>query len=237
MTTCPSAEDTAAYVLGALRDGEWEPISRHAQSCPHCRAELARLQATADVLPISVASHEPPPHLKSRIMAVVGPEAELLQAAGPAADRVAPSRTRRHRLVLRPMPAAVLASALLAVGLGAGSLLRGDEAGPEPRSIVATADVPGGRAVLQQGTQAARLVVNRLPAPPRGRIYQVWLERGDDGRPPEPTSALFSVDRHGRASVDVPGDLRGVKAVLVTHEPLGGSTVPSRTPIVRATLA
>jgi hypothetical protein len=81
----------------------------------------------------------------------------------------------------------------------------------------------------------ARLVVAGLQAPPAGRIYQVWLDRAD-GTAPQPTEALFSV-RKGRASVDVPGNLHGVKRVLVTDEPLGGSEVPTRQPVIAARLA
>jgi hypothetical protein len=81
----------------------------------------------------------------------------------------------------------------------------------------------------------AKLVVAGLRAPPAGRIYQVWLDRGH-GSAPAPTEALFSV-RNGRASVDVPGDLTGVKQVLVTDEPLGGSEVPTRQPIIAARMS
>jgi hypothetical protein len=78
--------------------------------------------------------------------------------------------------------------------------------------------------------------VSRMPQPPDGRVYQVWLHRGRAGTPPRPTDAFFSVSRHGDASVDVPGDLRGVDAVLVTDEPLGGSSLPTRAPVITAPL-
>jgi hypothetical protein len=64
----------------------------------------------------------------------------------------------------------------------------------------------------------------------------VWLDHGG-GRTPQPTDALFSVSREGHATVDVPGDLDGVKAVLVTDEPLGGSRIPTRAPVIAATLS
>jgi hypothetical protein len=80
----------------------------------------------------------------------------------------------------------------------------------------------------------ARLVVAGMAAPPKGRIYQVWLDHPGDGRAPQPTAVLFSVNKHGNASVDVPGDLRHVSAVLVTDEPDGGSQVPSSRPVITA---
>ncbi len=44
--------------------------------------------------------------------------------------------------------------------------------------------------------------------------------------PPQPTDALFTVTRAGAGSVEVPGSLRGVREVMVTSEPLGGSSAP-----------
>jgi hypothetical protein len=76
--------------------------------------------------------------------------------------------------------------------------------------------------------------VRGFPAPPEGRVYQVWLKR--PGRDPEPTRALFGV-RDGRATVEVPGAVRGVEQILVTDEPRGGSRVPTRAPVVVARLS
>jgi hypothetical protein len=73
-----------------------------------------------------------------------------------------------------------------------------------------------------------------MPAPPLGRIYEVWLERGS--RPPEPTDALFSVTGEGNGTAGVPSDLRGVSKVLVTAEPLGGSLKPTRSPVIVASV-
>jgi len=47
------------------------------------------------------------------------------------------------------------------------------------------------------------------------------------GKAPEPTNALFSTSRDGSASVDVPGSLDGVRRVMVTDEPSGGSRSPT----------
>ena len=71
-----------------------------------------------------------------------------------------------------------------------------------------------------------------LPAPPDGRVYQVWVDRG--GPAPEPTDALFSVSRDGSAHVDVPGSLDGVRAVMVTDEPPRGSDSPTGNVVLTA---
>ena len=78
----------------------------------------------------------------------------------------------------------------------------------------------GGRATLEIQDGHARLVASKLPAPPSGRVYQVWLDKG--GKTPEPTAALFSTSSDGSASVDVPS-VDGVRRVMVTDEPAGGS--------------
>ena len=82
----------------------------------------------------------------------------------------------------------------------------------------------------------ARLRVARMPAPEEGRVYQVWvLRKGETA--PRPTDALFQPAEDGRATVDVPGGVEGVTAVLVTDEPDGGSPAPTREPSIVAPLA
>ena len=49
---------------------------------------------------------------------------------------------------------------------------------------------------------------------------------------PRPTDALFSVTSRGSGSVNVPGSLRGVTEVMVTSEPLGGSSSPTGPPLL-----
>ena len=172
-------------------------------------------------------------------MSVVRAESELLLAAGPMADRpIVREPSRRFSLLrLRPWPAAVLAASLLALGIGGGALLDGGGSGDPAAAadrLRAGADRRDAARCASPATAPSSSSPG-LPAPPEGRIYQVWLDR-DNGTAPEPTEALFSV-RHGRASVDVPGDLRGVKQVLVTDEPLGGSEVPTRQPVIAASMA
>ena len=54
---------------------------------------------------------------------------------------------------------------------------------------------------------------------------------------PTNTRALFSVGRTGEVDVGVPGELKGVKQVLVTQEPAGGSPAPTQTPFIVATVS
>ena len=74
-----------------------------------------------------------------------------------------------------------------------------------------------------------------LPAPPSGRVYQVWLKR--DGHAPEPTAALFMPSRDGAATASVPGSMQGIDQVIVTDEPDGGSPQPTGDLLAVADLA
>jgi hypothetical protein len=218
---------------------------------------VAELQMVADTLSLAVPQVPPPPELKERIMSVVRGEAAVMDAAGPAADVPAtpatagaeapgpsapapPARPHKRRpswwrlptLALRPLPAAVAASVLIGAGIAGGILVSGTgESGRTVPAQVVAPSAPRARASLTVGDDRATLRVRDFPPPPRGRVYQVWLKR--PGRPPDPTTALFSV-RNGTATVDVPGSVKGVDQVLVTAEPEGGSRQPTRAPVIIA---
>jgi hypothetical protein len=238
LDTCPRIDDAASYVLRAMPDGEWEIYAAHASQCPACTAKISELGFVSDALLNAVAQLDAPEQIRARVMAVVQAEAELLRASGAMADRpVAREPARRFGLLrLRPWPAAVLAASLLALGIGGGALIQGAGDDAAPQRTIACADAPDGASCsLRVVGSSAKLVMAGLKAPPRGRIYQVWLSRGD-GTAPVPTEALFSV-RNGRASVDVPGNLREIKQVLVTDEPLGGSEAPTGELVIAASTA
>lgn len=230
------ADAIGAYLLKALPADEAEAFETHLAGCEACREEVAFLQVAADALPASPEQYEPPPELKSRIMAVVSAEASLLQAAGARADEPEgqPPPRRRRLAVLRPdwwslRPGLALASALAVLVLGGvgGAVLTG---GDGSRTVQAALVPAGADAHLIVRDDHSTLVADGLPGPGQGRVYQVWLKRA--GEDPQPTSALFDVRTDGTASVDVPGDLSDVEAVLVTSEPDGGSMRPTRDPLL-----
>jgi anti-sigma-K factor RskA len=234
------ADAVGAYLLGALERDESARFEAHLAECEVCRHDVDELKVAADALPVSVPLVSPPPDLKGRIMAVVESEAELLGAAGQRADepeerRAAAAGRRRPRLLdwlSRPAVALACALVLLAGGGLAGVLLSG---GDEGRTVVASTQSPGADVRLEIHDDGATLVARDMPAPPSGRIYQVWLKR--PGRDPEPTSVLWSTRHDGSAEVAVPGSLEGIEAVLVTHEPPGGSDEPSVPAVITAPIA
>jgi Anti-sigma-K factor rskA len=119
----------------------------------------------------------------------------------------------------------VLALGVLGGVLGSGALREGGS-----RTVVARTAPPGSKVeMIVRDEGHSTLVARRLPSAGKGRVYQVWLLRG---KTPQPTDALFETRSDGSASVDVPGSMKGVDAVLVTSEPSGGSRTPSRDPIL-----
>lgn len=247
--SCEHRDDAGAWVLGALPADEHERFAAHLPGCEVCRREVAELQMVADTLPLAAPQMAPPPALKERIMATVRAEAAVLEAAGPEADTApgapvqapgaAPVRPKQKRrrwrlpaIALRPIPAAVAAAVHIALGVGGGILLSGGSSGKTVQAQVVAPAAPAARASLTVADDRATLKVRDFPAPPSGRVYQVWLKR--PGRDPQPTDVLWSVRRDGSAQVAVPGSLDGVQAVLVTDEPAGGSEVPSKAPVITA---
>jgi anti-sigma-K factor RskA len=241
---CERGIDAGAYVLGALSGEEHADYAAHLGGCTTCRDEVARLQTAVDALPLSTPIVAPPPELRGRIMSVVRAEAELLRAAGPEADRPRVPRSRRRRprprlrlpgALLRPLPVATLACALAALAIGIVALA--GSGGGSVRTVTAAVHftaAPRAKAQLRIGSGSASLRVEGVPSPPPGKVYEVWLKR--PGRAPERTDALFTVGDGGNASVNVP-DLQGVRQVLVTPEPAGGSARPTGPVVIVASPA
>jgi anti-sigma-K factor RskA len=230
-------DDAAAWVLGALTDEEARDFERLMETSAVAREEVEELRRATDVLPFAAEPVAPPNELRSRIMAAVESEAQLLHAADATADRPPQRRRSPGRLgFLRPLPLAAAACALLLAGLGAGLLVAGD--GGEPaRTIAAEVTGQGGggasaRLVVDDGR--GELVVDGLRSPGEGRVYQVWLLHEGETRPVS-AGSLFDVDSSGRGAAAVT-DLEDVQAVMVSSEPRGGSEQPTTDPVVAARL-
>jgi anti-sigma factor RsiW len=225
-------DDTlAAYLLRALPDGELAEFESHLETCRRCRDEAVSLQAAVDVLPVAVPQVSPSGDLKGRIMNVVESEAQLLRAAGSEADRPARRRRGVRRWFPRPVITAAAAAAALAVGVIAGIVIvGGDDGSGAQRTLAARVTDPVAStarvSLVVDGTRA-HLVVNGMPAPPSGRVYQVWVKRS--GTPPVAAGATFML-RSG--DVAIPRDVHDGDQVLVTSEPIPGSKAPTRPPLI-----
>ncbi len=239
---CEHQVDCAAYVLRALTEQELGAHTAHLAECSICQAEVAQLQPVADSLALGVPPVKADRGLRARVLGAARAEAELRRVAGSAVD--APTSTRAgtrspsggHSTLRRWWAGRLLPglSGALVLGMGVviGALAFGSASTVRSEVIHAVVLAPGYHATAELRKVGSRLelVVVGMPAPPPGRIYEVWLEHGTEA--PLPTDALFSVTTTGSGSVGVPGDLHGVSKVLVTDEPLGGSLKPTRTPVI-----
>jgi anti-sigma-K factor RskA len=227
---CEECVDAAPYVLGALELEEAERYREHLGTCATCRAAVAELQLAVDALPTTVPPTVVSAAMRERVLATVRSEAELLRASGHQADQPAnpPGLWRSRRISLLATGVAIAAGVAVAAAIAINS-------GSSTRELVTpghlAASVHGGHASLRQIDGRGELVVSGIPQPPLGKIYEVWLS-GAAGSP-QPTDALFSVTSRGSGSVNIPGGLHGVKEVLVTSEPLGGSSHPTSPPLIR----
>lgn len=223
--------EAAAYVLGALEAPEAAAFRRHMTGCSVCRNEVLALEQAADALPMAAPQVDPPADLKRRVMTEVRADAKRRRAE--SEGWLARMRLSVSALARRPALATGALVATVALAFGVAELSSGGSS--QSRTIRASVIGVSGTAALRVSRGHAELTVAHIPPPPEGRIYEVWLRR--DGQRPAPTSALFSVTSAGTASVDVPGDLHGVRTVMVTAEPLGGSTAPTRSPVIVAQLS
>jgi anti-sigma-K factor RskA len=207
-------DEVGAYLLGALNDLERQSFERHLRGCGECQEELARLRPAADALPASVQQFEPPARLKASLMEVVEREARLTELP--------------RRRFTRPLAVAAVLLLGLVVGFGVAQL-----GGDETRTVAATVDkaMPqaGGTLDIEDGN--ATLELHDMPELRGPRVYQVWLQHGDQLMP----ARTFEVGAAGTGRVQ----LRGVEdadGVYVTREARGGAQVPSEDPIVSVPL-
>lgn len=230
---CGQTHLAAGWVLGTLTSEEAGRYEAHLATCATCRAEVASLRAAADALADAVPALAPPSGLRVRLMAAVRREAELSRAAGAQeTDPVGARRPRRH--LLRGALLVVAAVALV----GAGTVLGGALADPQDRQarsrtspgvVTPAAGAAGARAAIRVRGDSTTLVLLDVKAPPKGQIYQAWLQRPT--RAPVPTGALFSVGATGDTAISLP-PLRDAQRMIVTSEPSGGATIPTLPPVM-----
>ena len=218
-------ENSGAYELGARPELEAQVFERHLMGCTACQDELERLKQATEALPRSVTPYPAPASVKESLMTVVRQEAAVQQPE--------PARERRFSIAWpRLRPALAMAAATLLVALAVVGLTR--DSG-DARTITAQIDaarLPEGAATLSipEDDEDAVLRVEGLPDPGRGRIYQVWVQRGDEVVP----VSIFSVDSAGEGAAAVPGSLEDATAVMVTREKRGGADAPTETPLLSA---
>jgi anti-sigma-K factor RskA len=210
-------EVAAAYALHAVSDAERTAIERRVAAAPGPIAEAFddEVRAIREAMTVvsAATAAEPPPRLRDAVL------------AGAKAQSPVHWRT-----------AVLSAAAAVAIGLaafGAGMALRPSAPRTVPEQVLAAPDVrtvstslvPGGTAtvVFSRESGSAVLVMNNVPPPSPGSVYQMWLI-GTRG----PTSAgTMDAKELAPSATAVISGLGHSDALAFTVEPDGGSPQPT----------
>ena len=206
------------YALHAVSDAERAVIDRQLAAAPPSVAEAFREEVRAvceTMTAVSAATAaEPPTRLRTAVLATVQPDT---------------GRRSRWRTAL------LAAAAAIVVGLaafGAGIALRPSSKPSMAEQIMAAPDVrtvsgqlAGGTATVMfsRDRNAGVLVMNNVPPPSQGTVYQMWL-LGDKG----PTSAgTMNTAAVAPSTTDILTNLGSSSALAFTVEPGTGSPQPT----------
>ena len=156
-----------------------------------------RLQVAADALPASAAPRTPPPALKGADHGrrrARGRAAAGRRARSPTAPARGAARAARGSAGCRCARRSRWASPRSLLGfVGCARRCRRRRRRRSPRRSQS-----GGRATLEvRGRPGPARRRATSPRRRRGRVYQVWLDKG--GKTPEPTNALFTTSSDGSA--------------------------------------
>ncbi len=223
--------NAAPYLLGALAEDERVAFENHVPTCAVCREELAAMQPAAAALPLAAPQLGAPEGLRVRVLAQVESEPR-----GEGVAKRPPARARAGRGRRPWLSGGLPATAAAGIAVAAAVLaivLSGLSSTPATRVFKAEVLAPGASGYVSVSGSRAQLTLSGMPATTPGRVYELWIKRSGA---PAPTDALFTVSHAGTATVGVPGSVAGVRDLLVTSEPLGGSRAPTRKPVVIAAI-
>ena len=238
-------DQAAAYVLGALTPDERQAFEAHVAECALCAAEVRSYAPVTTALASLAPAAEPSAPVRARLLSALHTRsaastnwlamaASLALAVGLGGyalqlrGRVSGLESRLREATLRAdagerqvadaRRTAFEAQSTVAV-LAAPDLARIDLAG-QPAAPAATA-----RAFWSR-SRGLVFTASNLPAPPRGRAYQLWVLTAQ----PAPISAgMLTLDADGgvNARFATPPDLPQPVAMAVTLEPEGGVPAPT----------
>lgn len=222
---------SGAYAVDALDELERARFERHLAACTECRTEVNSLRETTVGLS-ELTSTPPPPALRASILS----EIKSIRPLPPEVSRQATSRDHRFRL------APLAAAALIAIaGVGTAIVVHqtGDSTSqvtslsaqvlhaPDAREV--DVDLPGpalARVVRSVSVGRAVLVTHDMPAPPAGKVYQLWLQNSA-GR----MISAGLMPTGGNQTVVLRGNASDAKAAGITVEPAAGSAQPTSAPL------
>ncbi len=211
-------ELAAPYALHALSDDEREQLEAQLAGSAQADEFYAEVRAIREAMAetSAVTAAEPPASLRQRLLTAI------------ASEPVARQRRRLAPLLV----AAAVAVGLAAVGIGIGlrpavtpSTEQQIFAAPDVRTV--TGSLPaGGTATLvfSHDKHAGVLVMNNVPPPSEGTVYQMWLVNAGGDATSAGTMDAKSVAPSTTAVLPELGD---ATELAFTVEPGSGSTQPT----------
>jgi anti-sigma-K factor RskA len=237
------------HALGELSTAEQQQVEAHLTECDACRNDARELALAFQAVGFAATPVAPPARLRARVLDEIG---------GRSARTVSRRPLPLAWLGLAAMVILALGSALIvsrqrAARLG-DDVRSADAARAElERQIAATSQqadraisiltAPDMQRIDLQGVdrspnavaraywsprQGLLIVADRLPAPPPGRAYQVWLIGG--GAPGPISAGMIEAARPGRGmliAAPPQGASDGPVTIAVTDEPAGGLPAPT----------
>ncbi|MGB0877652.1 MAG: anti-sigma factor [Mycobacterium sp.] len=214
------------YALNALTDADTTDIDRRLSDAPPdvVEAFVSEVRATRETMAVISAATavEPPAHLRDQLLG---------QATGdPVRSIRAVRQPRRWSTVV------LAAAASLVVGLGAlgvGLSLRTTPtpspaeqvfAAPDVRTV--SGEIPGGgiaTVVFSRDHDTGVLVMNNVPDPEPGTVYQMWLVDADGAE----SVGMMDAEAVTPSTTAMIPDLGSSSALAFTVEPAGGSSQPT----------
>jgi hypothetical protein len=219
-------ELAAPYAVHAVSDAERADIDRRLAAAPSAVAasfndEVRAVRETMAVVSAATAT-DPPARLRGAVLALIG-------TAEPGVNR----QIGWRRTILASAAAAVVVGA---AAFGVGVLMRPPAKSTVAEQILSAPDVRTVSGPLATGSatvmfsrdrNAGVLVMNNVPPPSPGTVYQMWLI-GANGPTSAGTMGTAAVTPSTTATLS---DLSGSTALAFTVEPGSGSPQPT-TPIL-----
>ncbi len=224
----------AGYVVGDLDPAEVAAFEELLTDNPALVAEVSQLQAVSDQVARELNSVEPPPHLRSAILA--------------ATTTQLTSRREQPRLTWRAVISS--AAALLILYLGTenyqlrqdnnraqdiNALLQQSQTQLFSLKAVQAADTASGSFVVNLGQRQGILAVQNLVAPPAGKVYRLWAIADGEKIP----CGTLNTNLQGKVLEKfwMPADFydTGISGLFVTLEPSESGRYPSGPTVMQST--
>ncbi|MER6450403.1 anti-sigma factor [Streptomyces venezuelae] len=244
MNTADPHTLTGAYVLDALDPGERTSVERHLAGCPSCAQEVREFSETVTRLGLAVAA-PPSAALRDEVMRRIATVRQEPPRAvkGAHGNRAKP----RWRPASNWALAACFAAAVALGGVAVSQYGQAEEARQQAQqarvtndavgSILAAADARVATAPLRGGAVGTVVVsasrnqavfaASGMPAPPSGKVYQLWY---DDGGGRMRSAGLMDTGTPATATL-LDGPVNAASGMGVTVEPAGGSPLPTSAPV------